>query len=166
MKYDREHWEKMLPFVQAFVEGKRVTYREGDTGGGFSFEADADDYAILPDKKIIDMSIFVGSDVLMRFLDDAGEWRFGFLAEVDVAVGTTLLNLQEKVRPVMNYWNAWDGQDDWPVPEGFKFDVMLGEGTIVTDLLFMGTENARATSGPERTTAFRITGTLDGWEYE
>lgn len=56
---DRQHWEKMLPIIQAFVDGKSIQYYSDyslkweDSGDTFEFSRNPALYRIKPETKLI-----------------------------------------------------------------------------------------------------------------
>jgi len=48
---DREHWKKMLPIIQAFVDGKTILH-DKYSSDAFSFDSAPESYRIKPEPKL------------------------------------------------------------------------------------------------------------------
>lgn len=126
-------------------------------------------------KRVVDLSVLVDSGIDCEFppLGYPDSWYLrGALANIDDGLYQSALDgsICTRCRPRHNHWMAWIPHDhsECPVPKGFKGDVMVRNGDVMTregeDLASWLLWNKQHNMEKE-IIAYRITGLADGWCY-
>lgn len=88
-----------------------------------------------PKKKIIDLSMMVGSDIDMEFKLNSTEWKIGKLSFINKdsteGIFYHALNFHgsNKCRIRQDHWHVWQG-GKCPLPDGLRIKIMLRNGRI------------------------------------
>lgn len=108
-----------------------------------------------PEVKKIDMYRFIGSQVLMKFEDEKGNWCNTLKVPPEC--------FDCSVTPKLNYVNAWLG-GECPLPEGLEIRIHLRSSLSRIETDYMGLR-WKHNKTCDDIIAFEILGLADGWEW-
>ena len=140
-----------------------------------SMESNLDNYKInppKPKKKIIDLSILIGSDIDMEFGDSIAVNDLGFnvidnLIEDNNPIGLYISKRElrgfEQCRIRQNKWMSWQG-GGCPLPEGFIVVLEFNDKTTLKVDNYISLDWSRSKNNCIR--AFKVIGPEEGWKYE
>jgi len=131
-----------------------------------------------PTKRIIDLSLLVGSDIDMEFCygKDFSKWNVGKLIKIltGLRYSTATTDLQPSKICIIRekHWISWQG-GECPLPEGLIIEIQTrksSESSVkITDYrsdVWGWYWNAPTCDNRGDIIAFKITGVADGWRYE
>mgnify|MGYP003660639748 CR=1 FL=1 len=174
--------QELADFYQKVADGgESQTKIDGEFSnlfvGGPSLGSRKEVYRIKPTKKVIDLSVLIGSEVLCVFFDPSTpSSTTGKLKEVrGSAYVSNNINSSGRpeyaraCKPLLNHKHAWQG-NKCPLPEGFMVKVWFRDNDVAPEV-GEASEYCWASCNAERDIiAFEVLGVVDGyampWEQD
>jgi hypothetical protein len=177
--------KELADFYQQVADGGEAEYRscpeeQWSIGIGLSpsLSSIRQDWRIKPAKKVIDLSVLIGSGIDCEFRDDIGErTNIGKLLEIMNAdlhmypyiTGNSPDKYYAQCQPRIHHKHAWQG-GECPLPEGFEVKVWLRSGGHTKNIRLVSELIWSHNNISSDIIAFEVLGLADGcvlpWEQD
>ena len=166
--------KEKIKIMQAFLDGKEVQLMKYDRPEWALVRCPEWDwvnfnYRLKPEKKIIDLSKMVGSDILCEFSNSGNQWSINKLTEIDEDQGYYYYDSYDyfyKCRIMQDHFHSWQG-GECPLPEGLIVEIRYidhldGEYTEIEEKIVKNYQMIDWSM----VIAFKVLGAADGYCYE